>query len=222
MIEIRVEPITAWPGEQTANPTWSPFSQDTTYSSTKRVLFRELGMLDASDVVMGMYVKPSDVRRDGAMREDRRPSAPGVILRFRSPKARGGQLRFACDSYNNWKHNVRAIALAMGSLRRVDRYGVSGEGQQYAGFAALESAESARGFESREQAARFIVSSTFDPEQLTADDEERIVRLAEALLLDDELAAVYFRRAAAKAHPDRGGTDEWMARLAAARAMVEG
>lgn len=218
--ELRVEPITEWPGKATAWPTASPFSHRTTYSQTRVLLDRELDMLGASVIVLQMYVKPSDVRRDGAMREDRRPEKPGVILSFRSPR---GQLRFACDQYVNWRHNVRAIALGMEALRKIDRYGITADGEQYRGFAALESAESARGFTSKEEAARFIVTSALAAEDGDlSEGSEKVDRLTDAMLMDEELAGVYYRRAATNAHPDKGGTDEWMARLAAARAVVEG
>lgn len=47
------------------------------------------------------------------------------------PKKR---LIYACDVCDFWQHNVRSIALGLGSLRAVDRYGISSRGEQYAGF----------------------------------------------------------------------------------------
>jgi hypothetical protein len=46
------------------------------------------------------------------------------------------RLVFATDAYEDWQHNVRAIALTLEALRAVDRYGTTG-GRQYAGFRQL-------------------------------------------------------------------------------------
>jgi len=43
-------------------------------------------------------------------------------------------LRNVCDE--DWRHNVRSIALGLEALRAVDRYGISRRGEQYAGFRA--------------------------------------------------------------------------------------
>lgn len=46
------------------------------------------------------------------------------------------ELRLPCDTFSYWKDNVRAVALALEALRKIDRYGVR-TGSQYAGFKAL-------------------------------------------------------------------------------------
>jgi hypothetical protein len=38
---------------------------------------------------------------------------------------------------DDWQHNVRAIALGLEALRKVDRYGITRRGEQYAGWKAL-------------------------------------------------------------------------------------
>lgn len=46
------------------------------------------------------------------------------------------RLVYATDSCDRWQDNVRSIALGLEALRAVDRFGISREGQQYAGFRA--------------------------------------------------------------------------------------
>ena len=93
-------------------------------------------------------------------------------------------LVFATDRFDRWQDNVRAIALGLEALRKVDRYGISDTGQQYAGWAALpESSETA------ESAASIIA----DIAQLPL----------EAVLNRPKHG---YRQALIRAHPDRGGT----------------
>jgi hypothetical protein len=67
-----------------------------------------------------------------------------VIITFNS---KHGPLSYHTDKYFDWHANVRAIALALEALRKVDRYGVSKEGSQYRGYKALPAAgESGNGF----------------------------------------------------------------------------
>jgi hypothetical protein len=42
-----------------------------------------------------------------------------------------------CDTFTDWKSNLRAIAKSLEALRLVNRYGVTQCGEQYQGFAAL-------------------------------------------------------------------------------------
>lgn len=86
-------------------------------------------------VVLQIAIDRSGFRRDGKPRANAVPEHPGVILSFESVH---GPLSYPCDSYDRWTDNLRAIALSMEALRRVDRYGVTRNGEQYRGFAALE------------------------------------------------------------------------------------
>ena len=215
--EITFGSIEQYPGERTKWPKASPFRAN--YSQTVQKLDDELWQAGAvmSTVVVQLDVGRSDFLADGSrLRANARPRTAAVVLSFTSTKL--GKLRFACDRFNSWHDNLRAIALGMESLRRVDRYGITSDGQQYAGFRALEAAESARGFESIEQAARFLVRhAANDPSP-----EESWVDGAAALVLDDaELLDHYFRRAMKLHHPDAGGDAVVAALLNTARSMVE-
>jgi hypothetical protein len=128
-------PVVIWPGEKTPDSQRkrNPFGK-ATYEDTLTVLGRELGALDAKRPVIQLYLPESKIRIDGLPYSGASPSEPGVILAFDS---KWGPLSYPCDTFNHWRTNLRAIALAMESLRRVDRYGVSRRGQQYTGWKAL-------------------------------------------------------------------------------------
>lgn len=109
-----------------------------TWSETITLLERELHMLRAEQIVIEADFREQDLRIDGLPRQNaRRPSFPGVRLAFDSLH---GPLIYATDAFTLWEHNVRAIALTLESLRRVDRYGVTGSGEQYTGWRQIEAA----------------------------------------------------------------------------------
>jgi hypothetical protein len=101
------------------------------------LLERELRALRAKNIVIQAAVTDQDIRNDGWLRANARPEHPGVILTFDS---RHGPLSYPCDAFNDWQANVRAIALALEALRKVDRYGVTKRGEQYTGWKALPAA----------------------------------------------------------------------------------
>lgn len=131
-IKITFRPITLWPGTLTRNRSESSFRS--TYSATLDLLDRELWHLGARELVIQLALQESDIRRDGLPRADSRPAHPGVILAFRS---KHGPLQYATDEFSDWQSNLRAVALGLEALRKVDRYGVSKRGEQYAGWKAL-------------------------------------------------------------------------------------
>lgn len=112
------------------------------WGSTLELLDREVGALDGRDIVIEIDVTESDLRLDGTLRANAKPSSSAVVLAFES---KHGPLLYRCDRfYTNWadqgpewQHNLRAIALTLEALRAVDRYGATETGQQYAGFKAL-------------------------------------------------------------------------------------
>lgn len=74
------------------------------------------------------------IRRDGWPQERATIEHPGVALSFDS---RHGALRYETAEFHTWKANLRAIALGLEALRKVDRYGIARSGQQYRGWRAL-------------------------------------------------------------------------------------
>lgn len=201
--------IDRWPGELSTSRRSSPFSASR--SETMRLLERELGHLEAQSVVLQIAVRPADVRLDGKLRPTAKRAHPGVILAFDS---KHGPLTYPCDSFSSEDANLRAIALGLESLRRVDRYGITIGGQQYAGWKQLASGIAlSAGFETRASAAEFIVEHAVDAlgnrlyDLADVDDGQH-----EGAFLTDA-----FRYASKRMHPDAGGDSDLFARLVAAR-----
>lgn len=127
-------PIDWWPHPETRTRHRSQF--DSPITATRDLLYRECKMLGATSAVIQIAVTEADIRRDGFLRASARPSHPGVIVSFRS---RHGDLEYATDVFDRWEDNLRAIALGLEALRRVDRYGIAKRGEQYRGWAQLPS-----------------------------------------------------------------------------------
>lgn len=127
-----------WLGQMGKEPT--RFSAK--WSATMDLLEFELDALKARDVVLEVDVTEGDLRIDGTLRANARPSSSAVAIAFES---KHGPLIYRCDRFYtswahqgpDWQHNVRAIALTLEALRAVDRYGATELGQQYTGFKAL-------------------------------------------------------------------------------------
>jgi hypothetical protein len=143
---IVTEPIDAWPLPDTRNRSYPPFTA--TYRQTELLLHRELGQIGArGPVVMQVVTRngANDLRRDGALRAQAKIEHPGVRLSFES---KHGPLTYATDAFDGtysrpaWQQNLRAIALGLEALRKVDRYGIARSGEQYRGWRAIEAAGS--------------------------------------------------------------------------------
>lgn len=183
---MTLRPITAWPHQLTEERRRSNFSAQ--WSETLNLLDRELWHLGNGQrnapAVLQIAMREQDFRVDGMPRATAKPEHPGVILNI---ETRTGPLSFPCDTFTNWQDNLRAIALALEALRKVDRYGVTQTGQQYAGWKQLPSAGAPA------------------PGGQSADDAELHLRLA-AGDKNSPLDKVY-RAARARAHPDRNSGD---------------
>jgi hypothetical protein len=166
----------------------SPF--DSSWGSTEDHLNRELRQLKARDVVLELDFTESQLRLDGRPYANARAASAAVRIAFESMH---GPLTYATDVFPTWQDNVRAIALSLEALRRVDRYGVVKRGEQYAGFKALP-------------AGRAMPSS-----HMTATEALRVVYdLTDIRLEGDPTSEVVrraYREARARAHPDRHDGD---------------
>ena len=49
-------------------------------------------------------------------------------------ESKHGPLKYATDVFDHWHANLRAIALGLEALRKVERYGITQRGEQYTGF----------------------------------------------------------------------------------------
>jgi hypothetical protein len=184
-LQYRHRPLgNAWPGERTRTRVKSPF-RGANWSATIGLLEHELRQLEATDVTFVLNVSERDVNRDGRLRADARVQDPAVIVEF---KARADRLQFPCDRFNHWHDNLRAIALALEALRKVDRYGVR-SGRQYEGFKALPNAGGSTQTMTVAQAAVAI------------EDETGVDSVS--ILASVDICKSAIRLALSNAHPDR-------------------
>ncbi|WP_349862627.1 hypothetical protein [Leifsonia sp. WHRI 6310E] len=208
---LDIGPIREWPGELTPahHRQMSRFRvsdggytrKATPLSSTLWLLDRELRELGARDREMLVAIAPQDFRRDGKPRAQARAEHPGVILSF---DTKYGPLSYAVDTFTTWQDNLRAIALGLEALRKVNRYGVTRHGEQYRGFLAIESATAMpAGFATGADAAQFL----FDVSRSLAGPGKT------------GMAAV-LRKAQRTAHPDTGGDAATFQRVALAEAKL--
>lgn len=219
-------PIDTWPGQLTAERQHSQFSAS--WSDTKLLLDREVSFLCGDrrqqwhhPVIIQLAVPESAIRQDGQMRQGAKgPEHPGVIVTI--PDATAGSLRFSCDRFidsyrlelgtrDAWQHNVRAIALGLEALRKVERYGLGRGTEQYVGFQALGSGTP-------------MPAAPESP--LTVDQAIALLHEHATPGIDwdwDDPAAVgvAYRSAAKAHHPDAGGDPALFRRLTEARDLLE-
>lgn len=207
MTEILFKPLKEMP------PTWKPADAkrppspfDSTYTQTLDLLDRELTCLVAREAFIQVDVPSNGVRIDGQLRANAVAYHPGVILTVQT--LRNGTLIYQCDRFTRswksgsiaWQQNLRAIALGLEALRKVERYGIADSGQQYAGFAELGSG---------------IPMGAGTPE-LTEEEALRILRDACGGISGLSVPEMY-RKAARVMHPDAGGDAEAFRLVTAAR-----
>lgn len=204
-------PIDAWPGEMTSyhKRKRSPF--DAPYEATLDLLDRELRNLRARDVVIQLALGESDIRNDGLPRAASRPEHPGVILAFDSIH---GPLKYSTDVFTHWQANLRAIALGLEALRRVERYGITKRGEQYTGWRAIGSGAPIAVGEAPmtvEAAARWIamLADWSGPD------------MPDSLITNPDVRAAAYRDAAKRHHPDAGGDPEDFRKLSEAKAVLD-
>lgn len=133
-MRITYRELESFPYRRTKSPAYSPFSAS--WSDTLTLLYREVGMVGATSAVLELDLTQAELRLDGMPRMDARPRSSAVVISF---EATHGPLQFATDRFIDWKDNVRAIALGLEALRKIDRYGIAQTSQQYAGYKALPS-----------------------------------------------------------------------------------
>lgn len=205
MSDFIYRPIDQWPGELSRTRVNSPFSAK--LAQTLELLDTEMRAIRASSIVILRAFTAADFRRDGSFRTHSVASHPGVILVFESKKT--GPVRMPCDKFVDWQSNLRAIALSLEALRKVDRYGVTRRAEQYRGWAALPPAAVDRSDVER-AAAKLVSLSTGSP-----GDVPKVVANPEAYTL-------IYRLAVRRWHPDAtGGRQEpqWAEAQAAAEVL---
>lgn len=193
-------PLIEWPNAKTSRPKEARFS--VTYEQTLELLTRELVTLGCRKAVIQIDLAESDIRLDGLPRSGARPDSQGVIVSFES---KYGPLKYATDRFNDWKDNIRAIALGLEALRKVDRYGITHRGEQYNGWKQLPA--SAGEIADIHKAAEFIARySGVTPLEIVKDRQK--------------LQTAY-HLAAKRLHPDKGGSNELLDLLVKAKKLIE-
>lgn len=195
---MTLRPIEAWPGVQTINRVRSQFSAP--WSATLDLLDRELYYLGSgrrrAPSVLQIAMRERDFRIDGMPRANAVPAHPGVILSIESSK---GSLSFPCDKFDRWRDNLRAIALGLEALRRIDRYGITPGNEQYHGWRAIEQKASSQTVD----AACLVLATYAHPNERAENRAEWAPKIA----VDQTLAAATYRKARGNAHPDRNDGD---------------
>jgi hypothetical protein len=215
---LTFRPIDKWPAGWDRSSTGKPNPFSGSYSSTLELLDRELSALKATDAFLQVDMDGSQLRLDGQPRANAKADYRGVILTIDSRTH--GVLSYPCDAFQgryhndpeDWAINLRAIALGLEALRKVERYGIAERGQQYAGFAQIGSGGIAlAGAMTVEEAAAFIAKCS----EGVADPV-----LVAQIITDDGIRDFSFRRAAKKHHPDAGGDPETFRKLTEARDLL--
>lgn len=214
---LSFRPIVHWPAgwDKAAPPrNGSPFSA--TYSQTLDLLERELTHLGAKDPILQVDADEKDVRMDGQLRANALVGYPGVILSFITEDH--GTLTYPCNAFagyanRGWHANLRAIALGLEALRKVERYGIAERGQQYAGWKELGSGSIALGGDAMtvHEAAHYI--GGFILQSMGTDWSEEIDA-------DPLFALALVRDAVKRSHPDVDGNADVFHKVQVAREVL--
>lgn len=209
---LAIKRLERWPRAQTVNRETSNFRrrEGTSYrrteigwTTTKWELLDELRRIRVRDAVLQIAVSDRDIRVDGELRADARPTMPGVVLSFVHPKQ--GPLAFACDKWTTWQANARGITKALEALRLVERYGITSTGEQYAGWKELPSGTAMGPADvmaepmSTIDAARIIAAAVSGPHDLGTNTT--------TVLNDEDFRRYAYRQAVKLAHPDLGAPE---------------
>lgn len=211
-----LRPIEHWPTTRNVSRRDAPFRA--ALGNTLALLDREMRCIDPDDPeyppsVLQVALRERDFRVDGMPRADAKPEHPGVILSV-EPRGRPA-VSFPCDTFWHWHDNLRAIVLTLEALRKMDRYGVTQNGQQYRGWHAIESR--ATTVDARSAACSLIARVAWPNER-----PEQQGEWANKIATDPEIARTTYRQARAKAHPDRHNGDRWIWDQIAAAGMLLG
>jgi hypothetical protein len=172
-------------------------------SDNLNLLEREARALECTELVIEADFRDKDfARSDGWPKSNVRPLSPRVVVSMLNSKH--GPLRYPCDRFDRFEDNVRAIGLALEALRKVDRYGVTRKGEQYAGWKALPASTNAT---MTVEAAAALVANLANTKAAT-------------ILSDAQLARAAFRDALKLVHPDTGGSADRFNEVQTARKVL--
>jgi hypothetical protein len=231
-MRLVIRPIGPWQGKATPDPEPARFTAD--WDDTLELLGREVAWLAPTprhdaEVVLEIAAAGQDLRLDGQLRKNAAITAHGVVVSFESVH---GPMRYQCDRFRTghwtgsgsnakrtpgWQANVRAIALGLEALRKIDRYGIAGSGEQYRGWAQLGAGRPMGAPDEAmtvEQAARYISVG------VSAGEAGTWVGPTGVITGWQREGARWFKVCAKVLHPDLGGDPAAYRRLVAARDLL--
>lgn len=183
-----------------------------TAGQTQNDLKCELAAIGVDECVIQADLDESQIRNDGMPYATAKFKSHRVIVSFNHPEQ--GSVSFPCDTYTGFWNNVRGIVKTMEALRAVDRYGVTKNSEQYTGWKQLPSnAIVLQDFRSVEDAAAHILDVAVGLDECSEYHHN-------AMITSDEFFRKIYRSAASIVHPDKGGSDQAMAKLNRARDMI--
>jgi hypothetical protein len=161
---------------------------------------------------IGLGLALAGLSLDPLLRARARVDFPGAKVSFQSDH---GPLTYATDAYDQlytgsmpgWQANVRAIALSLQALRAVDRYGVTGSGEQYRGWTAIGAAPAEKTL-TIDAAVQILAPHWPGP--------------ASDLRTSEAAVTAAFRAGARVHHPDAGGTAAAFRLISSARDVLLG
>ena len=118
-------------------------------------------------------------------------------------------LYFPAGRFTPWQANLRAVAIALEDLRRIDRYGVTQNSQQYLGFGKYLPGPTHTGVLTLDAAARFV------------SEVEAVTGTPEQIIRDPAAWRLSYRAAAAVLHQDAGGEPAKWEMLQAAKTLLD-
>lgn len=206
---VTYRPIENWLEEKTpASKRRSRYTFKASWSNTLELLARELGYLQAKNVVIQADFREQDITMSGMPRANaRQPAFPGVKISFDSNQ---GPLTYPCDSCEFWQHNVRSIALGLEALRAVKRFGIAQTGQQYTGYLAIEAGHAL----GKAQPPKFADAAT----AMEFLQSERVSGIAGAAGLSPRML---WHHLVTRHHPDTGGESPLWNDILEAKRLVE-
>jgi hypothetical protein len=214
MLEYVFKPLTEWPGEATPAHKRQRSQFDSKWTATMKLLEREVNQLRAvrDTLVIATFHPPNCITRSGSIRiGSKLPAQPGVIVSFEvNDNGKRSAMQYECDRFTFWEDNVRAIALALEALRKVDRYGIGRPGAQYKGYLALPPAP-----------IRMDGMSDLQAAELLCKHAGHVNSYAMRVLEDRQVMEETYRQAARNVHPDKqDGIETFMAEVNVAASVL--
>lgn len=204
-----------WPSD--GETVYKPCRFRAKYMDTLELLKKELRALGVNVAIIESELREGQIRVSDSLPKSKcSPSGPKVRLSFTHPDNSIGDLSYPCDTFDNWKDNLRAIAKTLEASRTMDRYGATRDNNQYRGWKRLPGAIQVA--MTVEAAAGVLVEESGTARK----GESPYERAVERLLQSGAETSYYYREAAKCCHPDtEGGSQPKFIRVQEAKRILE-